>query len=152
MGPVLTPDAELAHYPEDVRQLIRETEVTAVERFRHYTEDYSHSERNEAGYVTHYDKAGRIMDQGPLHLYFGLSYASWLVLPRVALQEMPLDWQARFAALLEEAEDRGLTTPEDDIYVTMRGKSGLFRPNGGWDNYRHGNTRQAQADDAARSS
>ena len=35
-------------------------------------------------------------------LYFGLSYASWLVIPRIALQSMPLKWQHKFFALVEE--------------------------------------------------
>jgi hypothetical protein len=34
--------------------------------------------------------------------WFGLSYASWLTLPRVLMHEMPDDWQARMAQLLEE--------------------------------------------------
>lgn len=34
--------------------------------------------------------------------WFGLSYASWLTLPRVMMHEMPDDWQDRMATLLEE--------------------------------------------------
>ncbi|MGL4576192.1 MAG: hypothetical protein ACRCV9_15530 [Burkholderiaceae bacterium] len=37
--------------------------------------------------------------------YFGLSYASWLTLPRVFMQAIPDDWQARMAALLYEYSD-----------------------------------------------
>lgn len=37
--------------------------------------------------------------------YFGLSRASWLVLPRVALQSMPLEWQEKFFALVREMEE-----------------------------------------------
>lgn len=37
--------------------------------------------------------------------YFGLSYASWLVLPRVALQSMPAEWQSQFFALVREMEE-----------------------------------------------
>lgn len=40
--------------------------------------------------------------QDRLHTWWGLSYASWLALPRVLLQEMPDDWQRRLVDLLEE--------------------------------------------------
>lgn len=55
-------------------------------------------------------------------LYFGLSYASWLVLPRVALQSMPDDWQHKFFLLVEELEDT-LEFPEEytsEFVVTMK--------------------------------
>jgi hypothetical protein len=37
-----------------------------------------------------------------IHAYFGLSYANYLVVPRVVLQSMPDEWQVQFVALLEE--------------------------------------------------
>jgi hypothetical protein len=37
-----------------------------------------------------------------LWLWFGLSYASWLTLPRVLMHDMPDEWQAKMAALLNE--------------------------------------------------
>lgn len=37
--------------------------------------------------------------------WFGLSYASWLTLPRVLMHDMPDDWQARMAQLLQEWDD-----------------------------------------------
>ena len=37
-----------------------------------------------------------------LWLWFGLSYASFLVLPRVLMHEMSDEWQAEMAALLRE--------------------------------------------------
>jgi len=37
-----------------------------------------------------------------LHLWFELSYASWLTLPRAMMQEMPDAWQADMARLLSE--------------------------------------------------
>lgn len=33
---------------------------------------------------------------------FGLSRASWLVMPRVMMHAMPDEWQARMAALIDE--------------------------------------------------
>lgn len=40
-----------------------------------------------------------------LWLWFGLSRASFLTLPRVLLHEMPDDWQAQMAKLLNEWDD-----------------------------------------------
>lgn len=40
----------------------------------------------------------------PVHSYFELSYASYLVLPRSVLQSMPILWQKKFIASLEELD------------------------------------------------
>jgi len=40
--------------------------------------------------------------QGPVHQYFGLSYSSNLVLPRVLMQSMPLEWQHRMVSVLRD--------------------------------------------------
>lgn len=37
--------------------------------------------------------------------WFGLSYASFIVIPRILAHEMPNDWQARMAKLLEEYDE-----------------------------------------------
>ncbi len=42
--------------------------------------------------------------QGPVHGWFSLSYGNYLVVQRSLLQEMPLEWQERFVACLEEME------------------------------------------------
>lgn len=39
-----------------------------------------------------------------VHLMFGLTYSSYLVLPRVLLQSMPSDWQLQFCRLIERME------------------------------------------------
>lgn len=39
-----------------------------------------------------------------IHGWFGLSYASYLVLQRTVLQSMPQEWQRKFVALLEELD------------------------------------------------
>ena len=41
----------------------------------------------------------------PVHAWFGLTYANYLVLPRAVLQSMPAEWQEKFVKLLEEAGD-----------------------------------------------
>jgi hypothetical protein len=40
--------------------------------------------------------------ESPVHGWFELSHASWLTLPRVLMEAMPLDWQKKMVALLEE--------------------------------------------------
>jgi len=73
--------------------------------------------------------------------WFGLSYASWLTLPRVLMQEMPKDWQTKMVDLLDEFYDE---FPEafsecDDIHVTSR-KGGRITKMPEWMNdYRHPN-------------
>lgn len=46
-----------------------------------------------------------VMRSDIVHDYFGLTYASYQVLPRVLMQEMPEDWQRRFVELMREADD-----------------------------------------------
>jgi hypothetical protein len=41
---------------------------------------------------------------GPVWNFFCLTYSAYLVLPRVSLCSMPVVWQRRFVALMEEAE------------------------------------------------
>lgn len=44
-------------------------------------------------------------DRKDLHLWFGLSYASFLVMPRVAMMQMPQDWQEKMAELLNQYDE-----------------------------------------------
>ena len=39
--------------------------------------------------------------QEPIHEFFELSYAHYLVLPRSLLQSMPVEWQKRFVECLD---------------------------------------------------
>lgn len=57
--------------------------------------------------------------------WFEMSYASWLTLPRVLMQEMPPKWQEKMVDLLDEfhAEFPNAFDECDDIHVTSR-KSG----------------------------
>ncbi len=43
-------------------------------------------------------------DTGQIHQWFELTYASYLVLPRSLMQDMPGPWQRRFVELMEEFE------------------------------------------------
>lgn len=72
----------------------------------------------------------------------------FLVLPRIALQEMPEEWQARFVALLKEAEDMGVVTP--DFSICKRDARGrLMKVPEAWCNYRHGTLREAMGSEEA---
>ena len=42
------------------------------------------------------------MSREPIHEWFELSYSNYLVIPRSVLQSMPVEWQDRFVAALEE--------------------------------------------------
>lgn len=59
----------------------------------------------------------------PIHHFFSLSYASYLVLRRSVLQSMPKGWQARFVALLNELDDAtdDLDDPVHEWKVIGRG-------------------------------
>lgn len=41
-------------------------------------------------------------EAGTIHAAFGLSYASYLVIPRTVLQSMPVEWQREFVRLVDQ--------------------------------------------------
>lgn len=57
-----------------------------------------------------YDRALKAYDReteqqdGPVHSFFGLTYSSYQVVPRVLAQSMPHEWQARFVQCMEEMQ------------------------------------------------
>ena len=55
-----------------------------------------------------------------LWLYFGLSYAGWLTLPRVLMHEMPDEWQGKMAALLEEWDETWTNPPDIQTLVSVK--------------------------------
>lgn len=52
--------------------------------------------------------------------WFGLSYASFLVLPRIMMHAMPDEWQRRMAVLLEEYDEAFPSHPATDCNVLKR--------------------------------
>jgi cation transport regulator ChaB len=46
-----------------------------------------------------------------LWLWFSLSYANFLTLPRALMHQMPEEWQDKMAELLEEFDDTYKNTP-----------------------------------------
>lgn len=72
----------------------------------------------DAGSPTDYDY------RTDLQAYFGLTYASWLTLPRVLMEAMPKEWQASMAVLLHDYDD-AIKNPPDlgaTVRVTLNGK------------------------------
>jgi len=59
-----------------------------------------------------------------LPLWFGLSRASWLTLPRVLMQAMPKSWQRRMANLLFEYDEAFPYQPDigTRVQITKNGK------------------------------
>jgi hypothetical protein len=58
---------------------------------------------------------------GPVHTWFGLSYTNYQVLPRTLMQSMPLEWQQRMVACLEEMHDAFQHVPQADVYDVQAG-------------------------------
>ena len=71
--------------------------------------------------------------------WFGLSYASFLTMPRVLMHAMPDEWQNKMADLLEEYDNTFPGVYSDGVpvpYVTFKlGNRFVKRPN--WMDYRH---------------
>ena len=67
-----------------------------------------------------------MIDKDYIHSFFGLSYASYLVLPRTILQSMPSKWQKDFVKLLHELDDtcakHGISTPDYTVNAREKGK------------------------------
>lgn len=55
-------------------------------------------------------------DSEPIHLFFSLSYAQYLTIPRTVLQSMPREWQERFVKCLVELDHAIDWRPEDFTY------------------------------------
>ena len=73
-----------------------------------------------------------------LWAWFGLSRASFLVLPRSFMHQMPDDWQNKMADLLNEYDETFKDVDcVDEVYVSAK-KGGMFAEIPNWiKNYRH---------------
>lgn len=72
-----------------------------------------------------------------LQCYFGLSYASWLTIPRVLMQAMPPDWQKRMAVLLHEYDDAIQNPPNFSTSVNVSQDGKRVKTPAWLNNYRH---------------
>ena len=64
-----------------------------------------------------------------LHGWFGLSYAAFVVMPRVAMMQMPKEWQEKMAELLHEY-DETINTGAFGVhscFVTVKDKNNKLR-------------------------
>lgn len=63
----------------------------------------------------------------PIHSWFGLTYASYLTLPRCLMEAMPGEWKARMALLLHEMDEAFDRAPiEGEYAVNVRNEKGRF--------------------------
>lgn len=66
-------------------------------------------------------------DSDPIHGFFGLTYASYLVLHRSLMRPMPIEWQRRMTQLLREMrEEYDTEKVPSDFMVRVRGRNGRF--------------------------
>lgn len=72
-----------------------------------------------------------------LQCWFSLSYASWLTLPRVLMEAMPDEWQAKMAALLFEYDETFKNMPDQGTRVQVTEKGRLVKTPDWLINYRH---------------
>lgn len=59
---------------------------------------------------------------GPVHTWFGLTYANYQVLHRTLMQSMPVGWQERMVACLEELREAYSQLEWPDGYIVLPGR------------------------------
>lgn len=67
-----------------------------------------------------------VEDSDPIHSWFGLTYASYLVLPRSILQSLPLELQNRLVKILDEVQEYWPDDAINSYSVNVRDKKGRF--------------------------
>lgn len=72
-----------------------------------------------------------------LQAWWGLSYASWLTIPRVLMEAMPKEWQAGMAALLHDYGDAIKNPPDLGVTVRTTHNGKLVAAPDWLNNYRH---------------
>lgn len=80
------------------------------------------------------------VDRKDLDLWWGLSYSSFLVMPRVAMQLMPEEWREKMAELLNQYDETINTSAFGVKGCTVRAldKNGkMMKMPDEWLNYRH---------------
>lgn len=86
---------------------------------------------------------------GPIHGWFGLTYAHYLVLPRSLMSVMPIEWQERMTNCLEEMYRACEHLNVKDKYtVLLRGEKGRIVKDP-YADYRHSNVPNLEIPNAA---
>jgi hypothetical protein len=75
-------------------------------------------------------------------LWFGLSHAGWITMPRVMVHDMPDEWQAKFAELLKEWDGTWVNQPDLTTCVGVKSGTRFVRSPDWLTNYRHPNREQ----------
>lgn len=63
---------------------------------------------------------------GPVHTWFGLTYANYLALPRSLMQSMPVAWQERMVAVLEELHDAYAHIEHAEAYIVEPARESTY--------------------------
>lgn len=63
-----------------------------------------------------------------LHTWFGLSYAAFVVMPRVAMMQLPKEWQEKMSELLHQYDETVNTAAfgVHSCFVTVKDESNKF--------------------------
>lgn len=67
-----------------------------------------------------------IKSQEPIHEWFGLTYASYYVMPRSVLQAMPIEWQEKFVELITQIPETLNLNNYNDNYTVLNRKGNKF--------------------------
>lgn len=68
-----------------------------------------------------------VIEDEPISYWFGLSYAQFLTIPRLVMENMPLEWQRKMAVLLEELDDTFDWRPKEGRYwVRLKDAQGRY--------------------------
>jgi hypothetical protein len=80
-----------------------------------------------------------VIDTNVVDQFFSLSYASFLVIPRVVMQSMPREWQQKIVDLIHDMEETfDFSDVSDNYFVQQRNENGTLR-NPDLGQYRHAN-------------
>ncbi len=63
--------------------------------------------------------------ESPIHESFGLTYASFLVIPRLLMEAMPYEWQKDMVDLMEQFSEKYIWEMEDQrLVIRMTDQNG----------------------------
>jgi len=72
-------------------------------------------------------RADGVWVESPVNVWFELSYAHFLTVPRLVMESMPLEWQEKMAALLQEMDNTFDWRPKEGRYwVRLKDARGHF--------------------------
>lgn len=111
--------------PKFIRQEQRLREITeAIERYKSAAHPVPSEWIDEKEEIEAYlslrnqqNKGDIVMSSdSPIHVWFGLSYAQYLAIPRTVLQSMPIEWQRVFVRCLNQLDETIDWMPKEGTY------------------------------------